>query len=178
VDLDLVDAVPKIPRLEELNTRKGFFEDGQYADVRKHLPDYLRPLCDVAFHTGWRQGELLSRTWADVDLATGWLRLEPHETKNGEGRQFPLIAPVRGAIEVQKARKLELERSEGRIIRQLFFTPAGEPVSRYTLHSAFKRACSKAGHPERLFHDFRRTAVRNSTRAGIPRSVAKTLSAT
>jgi len=118
----------------------------------------------------------LSRTWAHVDLDAGWLRLETHETKNGEGRQFPLIEPVRAAIEVQQANKVDLERSHGRIIRPLFFTPAGGPISRYTLHSSFKKACKDAGHPERLFHDFRRTAVRNSTRAGIPRSVAKKLS--
>ena len=61
-------------------------------------------------------------------------------------------------------------------MRPLFFTPGGEPVSRYTLHTSFKKACNDAGHPERLFHDFRRTAARNSTRAGIPRWVAKRLS--
>ncbi|MBI3028908.1 MAG: tyrosine-type recombinase/integrase [Candidatus Rokubacteria bacterium] len=37
---------------------------------------------------------------------------------------------------------------------------------------AWKSACKKAGVPGRIPHDFRRTAVRNLERAGVPRSVA------
>ena len=37
---------------------------------------------------------------------------------------------------------------------------------------AWKTACKAAGAPGRIPHDFRRTAVRNLERAGVPRSVA------
>jgi integrase len=40
---------------------------------------------------------------------------------------------------------------------------------------AFKSACRKAAVPGRIPHDFRRTAVRNLERAGVPRSVAMRL---
>jgi integrase len=36
----------------------------------------------------------------------------------------------------------------------------------------WKTACKAAGVPGRLAHDFRRTAVRNLERRGVPRSVA------
>ena len=43
------------------------------------------------------------------------------------------------------------------------------------LYRRWGEACRKAGVPERIPHDFRRTAVRNLERAGVPRSVAMKL---
>ncbi len=54
------------------------------------LPDYLRPVIQVGYITGWRiASELLTRTWKNVDLKDGCLRLEPGEGKTGQGREFP-----------------------------------------------------------------------------------------
>jgi hypothetical protein len=55
------------------------------------LPDDLRPVFEVAYITGWRvRSEILTRTWAHVGFQGGWLRLEPGEAKNREGRMFRL----------------------------------------------------------------------------------------
>jgi len=43
------------------------------------------------------------------------------------------------------------------------------------LYRRWKEAGKRAGFPQRIPHDFRRTAVRNLERAGVPRSVATKL---
>ncbi|HET9868789.1 MAG TPA: tyrosine-type recombinase/integrase, partial [Nitrospira sp.] len=50
------------------------------------------------------------------------------------------------------------------------FHPAGRPIKSFRV--AFRSACKDAGCPGRVLHDFRRTAVRNLVRAGIPERVA------
>jgi integrase len=88
-----VAARPEIQMLHVENARKGFFEPEQYRAVMRHLPEHLRPLAAIAYITGWRAtSELLTRQWRHVDLAKGWLRLDPGESKNGEGREFPFHA--------------------------------------------------------------------------------------
>ena len=50
------------------------------------------------------------------------------------------------------------------------FHNEGKPFKSY--RKSWKTACRKAGLPGRIPHDFRRTAVRNLVRAGVPEAVA------
>jgi integrase len=156
------------------NARKGFFEVAQYRAVVDDLPDYLKPLATVAFITGWRtKSELLTRQWRHIDLARGWLRLDPGESKNGDGREFPFTPELRTVLEAQRERARHLERTTDQIVPWVFTHPDGSRIKnfRYT----WAKACRRAGVPGRLVHDFRRTAVRNLERAGVPRSAAMKL---
>jgi len=142
------------------------------------LPAYLKPLAIAAYITGWRaRSELLTRQWRHVDFARGWLRLEPGESKNGEGREFPFTPELRAILEQQRLRVRAIEQATGKIIPWVFVHPPGEgraPAgSRISdFRGAWAKACRDAGVPGRLVHDFRRTAVRNLERAGVPRSAA------
>ncbi len=54
----------------------------------------------------------------------------------------------------------------------VFHYPDGSPIRDF--RKSWRTACEAAGYPGKLFHDFRRTAVRNLERAGVPRSIGST----
>ena len=156
--------------LREDNRRKGFFEADEYRAVLKHLPEELKPVIQTAYITGWRiASEILTRQKHHVNLEAGWLRLEPGETKNGEGRNFPLTPELREVLAQQIEKTRLIEQETGRIIPWLFHRD-GNPIRDF--RGAWASACKSAGVPKRIPHDFRRTAVRNLERAGVPRSAA------
>jgi len=161
---------PYIDMLQERNARTGFFERSEFDAVLAHLPADLRVVFEVAYITGWRvKSEILTRQWVHVDFRSGWLRLEPGETKNDEGRQFPLTPDLRAVLERQRERTLAGEKTTGAVIPSVFHR-SGMRIKSF--RRAWVTACKKAGIPERVPHDFRRTAVRNLERAGVPRSTA------
>jgi integrase len=161
---------PYVGMLEENNVKKGFFEEDQFNAVLAFLPEDLKPVFAVDYITGWRvKSELLTRQKSHLDLKAGWLRLEPGETKNKKGRMFPLVPRLRAILEAQAERTRQVEQVTGRIIPWLFHRN-GKPIKSY--RRAWRTACKKAGVPTRTPHDFRRTAVRNLERSGVPRSSA------
>lgn len=170
-----VATKPEMSMLRLDNTRTGFFEAEQFQAVLRHLPDHLKPVAQVAYLTGWRRGEILSRHWRHLDLKLGWLRLEAGETKNRKGRAFPINAlpELRAVLEAQRERVSAIERATGTIVSHIFVSPSGAPLVDF--RNAWRTACRLAGCPGRLMHDFRRTAVRNLERAGVPRSTAMKL---
>lgn len=164
---------PHIPMLKEDNVRVGFFEREQYLAVLKRLPAAVRPVATFAYLTGWRiDSEVLPLEWRQVDLQAGEVRLDPGKTKNREGRTFPLTRELRDLLERQRAGTDELRRRKGLVCPYVFHR-GGRPIRSF--RAAFRTACAEAGCPGRVLHDFRRTAVRNLVRAGIPERVAMQL---
>lgn len=168
----IVSDRPHISMLKEDNVRQGFFEREQYEAIRKYLPEWVQPVTDFAFITGWRKSEILGLQWKQVDFKAGNVRLEPGTTKNREARQFPFISELQSVLERQKEIHDELVR-KGKISPWVFPYKRGQKLGEFK-HS-WKTACRKAGLPGKLMHDFRRTAVRNLVRAAIPEAVAMKL---
>jgi integrase len=165
---------PRIPLLREDNVRRGFFEPDEFVAVRRRLPRDLADFVSFLYTTGWRwRSEAARLRWANVSLAAGEVRLDPGTTKTGEGRVFPFTAELYTLLERRRAVTRQRERELGRAIPYVFTRPTGEPIGSF--NKAWATACRAAGVPGRVLHDFRRTAVRNLVRAGVPERVAMQL---
>lgn len=160
-----VYQVPYIPMLKENNIRKGFFEHEEYLRLRDVLPDYLGPIVTFAYHTGWRKGEILNLTWDKVDLDLGIVRLDRGDTKNDEARTIYLDDELMKDV-------LTLYKTRGRCL--YVFHHSGQRILKF--EKGWNAACKLAGLKGKLFHDFRRTAIRNLVRSGTPERVAMKIS--
>jgi integrase len=163
--------VPHVPMLRENNVRTGFLEREQFDAVREALPEELRGIVTFAFLCGWRvPSEILPLQWLQVDRDAKTIRLEPGQTKNAEGRTLPysLLGELSDVIEDQWQAHERLVAKD--ILCPYVFHRDGQPIKNF--RKAWQAACEVAECPGKLLHDFRRTAVRNLVRAGVPEKTA------
>jgi integrase len=104
-------------------------------------PPYLRPIVDLAMHTGMRRSEILRLCWSDLDLRRRTITLT--QTKNNEVRVIPINDTVAAVL-----------RTWPHVVGTDTLFPAlnGPMVSR-----AFWRACRKADVSNLRLHDLRHT---------------------
>jgi integrase len=163
---------PYVPMLREADPRSGFFERTEFEDVRAALPEHLRGVATFAYLTGWRvPSEILPLRWRQVDRPAKVIRLEPGTTKNREARTLP-YGSLPELVDVVETAWREHERlaRAGTLCPYVFHHRGGQRIGAF--RKAWETACRRAGVPGRLLHDFRRTAVRNLVRAGVPDTVA------
>ncbi len=109
--------------------------------------------------------------WNQVDRDNGIVRLEVGETKNDEARTVYLDEELKEVFEQQWETRKNIEK----LFPFVFLNRDGtDKVKRFD--KSWKKACKDAKIGIRLFHDFRRTAVRNMVRSGIPERVAMMIS--
>jgi len=166
-----VDRVPFIPMLKENNARKGFFEHEEFLALRSALPPYLKGFVTFAYKVGWRISEISGLTWKQVDRQQGIVRLEVGETKNNEARTVYLDDELKSVFD----RQWEIRKRAKKLLPYVFLNRSGtERLKRFD--KKWKKACEGSEIGIRLFHDFRRTAVRNMVRSGVPERVAMMVS--
>jgi integrase len=158
---------PKFPSLPEDNARQGFFDRTTFDKVLGHLGDTdVSDFLDWFFWTGMRPGEIKSLTWTAFDRETWTVRLPGKDSKTGEPRLLALEGPIRDIIQRRIASR--------RLGCDLIFHRDGGRMRDFS--ERWQTACRLAGCPGKLPYDLRRTAIRNMTRAGVPRQVAMKIS--
>ncbi len=165
---------PAIPSLPENNARRGFFDRHEVESLVPHLRQPLSDMSQFAYATGWRLGEIRGLGWEYVDRRAREVRLP--DSKNGEGRVLPLDENLWFLIERCWARREYKKPSGATSISEFVFHFKGRPTPETTLRRWWVDALTKAGLPGKLFHDFRRSAVRDMIRAGVAQAVAMSVS--
>jgi integrase len=167
----VMNSHPKVTKLDESgNVRLGFVEHETFLALLHALPQHLKFLWVCGYYWGMRKGELckLRREWARLDEASPIIKIPGTVTKNGKPRTIPIYGELVGWFEMARA---EWADSPG---CPWIFTYKGKRLK--NPKTAFERAVTDAGYPELMFHDLRRTAVRNMERAGVPRAEAMQIS--
>lgn len=173
---ELIPKAPKFRLLEERNVRQGFFtaaEVGAVVGAFRPREAVLGQFVWFAFLSAWRRGEIAGLTWDQVDRTAGEIRLGT--TKGGQARVLPFDTELAALIEVRwTARRYRDLHGRHRLARHVFHRH-GEPVGDF--RKAWQTALQKAGLSEtRLFHDLRRSAVREMVDAGVDQGTAMRLS--
>jgi integrase len=159
----LVQRQVAIPALEEDNVRQGFLEQDQYEKLLEEQPANLKALFVCGYHIGARKNELRRIRWPQVDFDGGAIRLPASQTKTKKPRTLPIYGDMRRWLEHQRA-------TCPADCVWVFHGARNHPVDNHL--NGWQEACERAGLPELLFHDLRRSAVRNMKRAGVQDKVA------
>jgi len=162
-----VFEVPIFPHLKEAPPRQGFVEEPQYRELVKNAPElWLRSMLAVAYTFGFRKSELLKMRANQVDLAGQTIRVWRGTTKSGEPK---LVKTTHNVLVLLTACLL------GKAQDDFVFSRNGGTRIR-DFRGRWDALCEAAGLAGLLFHDLRRSAVRNMIRRGIPERVAMEIS--
>lgn len=167
--------VPYIPKSGEDNVRHGFLEFEGYEAVLAELPMSLKSAFVVGYHIGNRKSAVFGLKWPQIDFENRVIRFIRMQNR----KPVPIAAPIYGDMEYWLCRQKEYRDEHFPECEFVFFwypqdceiapvskkghggrrgTP-GSPIRSF--YDSWRSAVKRAGFPTLLFHDLRRSAVRN-----------------
>ncbi|HWP72952.1 MAG TPA: site-specific integrase [Methylomirabilota bacterium] len=154
----------------EPEARQGFITTEQHQAIRTYLRAHedgaaYADALDLSMLTGWRKGQTLHLRWENVHKDE--IRVAGDVTKNEASHVIPIVPALAEIIERRRA---------ARVVGSawVFCRKDGSRIGDF--EKAWKSATKAAGCEGVLYHDSRRSGVRNLTIAGVPQSVAMKIS--
>jgi integrase len=164
VEWNRISGAPKIELFPEQNVREGFVEPGTFEKIATHLEQPWRDAATFAYVTGWRFREVFDLAWSEVDLEARTVALPAHRAKSKKGRALVLSGDLLALVQRR------YEARDGRFL----FHHHGHCI--LDIRKRWRKATAAAGVPGLLFHDLRRSGVRNLVRAGVDPTIAMRIS--
>lgn len=163
-----VPVMPTIPKSGEDHVRQNFLAFDGYQRVLEALPASLKCLFVIGWHIGNRKSALLELEWAQIEATT----IRFHRKQGGKpvAVHGPIYGDMREWLEKQRSVR---DRLFPKCQHVFFWHPedcqiGGHGGSRSVpgarivdFRESWSKAVRAAGYPDLLFHDLRRSAVRN-----------------
>ncbi len=189
--------------LEERNVRKGFVTDAEYIRLAQstakeetaRLRPWLRGVFEAGWYYGWRADEIQSLRVNQFDPTARTILLKPGETKNDVPRQTPpmdetIFQLICACTTGKDSDGFIFTRDNGELIKDFrdawwkacVAAGVGKFVCGQCSELVTDKKCQSCGGereykgPGLLFHDLRRTGIRNMIRNGISEKVAMVIS--
>jgi len=174
--------VPHIEMLPEKNVRQGFFEYAEFVAVRDAALDWFKPVVVFAYYVPWRKENVLELQWQYVDLENELISIPAEETKNEKAIRVVLEGEL-----LEMLQDLYEKRSD---LCPFVFTHDGKQTKdpRHAWHNscvavglgrwveAERKGKKVKVYQGKLFHDLRRTGVRDHIRSGTTERVVMEIS--
>jgi len=180
------DSAFRVELLPENNTRSGFVEVLKFEEIVSHLPEPLQDFTNFAYYSSWRRGQIASLLWRHVHAES--IECPGEYTKNGDAVTVPLTRTLATLISKRRDnRAVDCDHvfhragTDGKAMP--IITVPSASYLRHHWWSAVRAAGipdikpeGKPARPGLLFHDLRRSGVRNLIRSGVSQTVAMSLS--
>jgi integrase len=158
---------------ESASVRRGFLEQTDFERLVSLLPFHLHPLLIFLYTVAVRLGEAQAIQWNQIDLKRRTVQL--HDTKSGEWRTVPLASKL-----IELLLTVEQSKRRGPVFYQGLFRRSWISAC---IRCGFGRweypdsaNTKKRKYSGLIVHDFRRSAIRNMTLAGVPQNVIMAIS--
>lgn len=171
-DLDLItdNLIPSFRLPKDSEPREGFVEHDVFEKIRSKLPENLRPTLTFLYYSGQRKGSVKKIVWSMVSTSNDEIMMPGRITKNGRPHTVPLVGPLSEIADTLTE------------MRKEFPKPSDHVFDFTNFHWLWNDACDRLGlgkfdrktrrYEGLIATDFRRSAARNLTKAGVDRRTA------